>query len=121
TSGPTGGVTNTPANPGSILEFTYTGSPGPITRVGGATAEPNSTPIFIYPNPVNNLLTINSNGNAVKSCELISVSGQLVKRINVTSSTTYISLSKENPGVYILKLYGNHDEVMEVKKLTIMH
>ncbi|TMI79815.1 MAG: T9SS type A sorting domain-containing protein, partial [Bacteroidetes bacterium] len=70
---------------------------------------------------VNNLLTINSNGKAIKSCELISVSGQLVKRINVTSGTTYISVSKENPGIYILKLYGNHDEVLEVKKITVVH
>ena len=121
TSGPTGGVTNTPANPGAILEFTYTGTPGPITRIGGATVEPNTTPIIIYPNPVNNLLTINSNGNTIKTCELISVSGQLVKRIIVTSNTTYISVGKENPGIYILKLYGNHDEVMEMKKITVIH
>jgi PQQ-dependent dehydrogenase (s-GDH family) len=121
TSGPTGGVTSTPANPGAILEFTYTGTPGPITRVAGTTVESNAAPIIIYPNPVNNLLVINSNGNAIKSCELISVSGQLVKRINVTSNTTYISVSKENPGIYILKLFGNHDEVMEVKKITVVH
>ena len=121
TSGPTGGYTGTPANPGAILEFTYTGAPGPIARAGAITPETNSTPIFIYPNPVNNLLNINSNGNAIKFCELISVSGHMVRRIDITSNTTYISLSKENPGIYILKLFGNHNEVMEVKKITVLH
>ncbi|HET9825708.1 MAG TPA: T9SS type A sorting domain-containing protein, partial [Chitinophagaceae bacterium] len=121
TSGPTGGVTNTPANPGSILEFAYTGSPGPVTRIGSGIVEQNRTAIIIYPNPANDLLTINTNGNDIKSIELISVSGQIIKRLSVTSATTYVSMSKEAPGIYVLKLYGDAGEVREVKKITVVH
>jgi hypothetical protein len=121
TSGPTGGVTNTPPNPGAILEFTYTGTPGPVTRIGSGIVELTSGPIIIYPNPVNNLLTINSNGNSIKSFELISVGGQIIKHMSVTSAMTYVSVSKEMPGIYILKLYGDKGEVLEVKKITVVH
>lgn len=119
TSGPTGGVTNTPANPGSILEFTYTGAPGPVTRRTLPVNEQNA--IIIYPNPVNNLLTINSNGNAIRYCELISISGQIVERASVTSTTTYISVDKEKAGIYILRLYGNNGQVVDLKKITVVH
>jgi hypothetical protein len=120
TSGPTGGVTNTPANPGAILEFTYTGTPGPVTRRNSQVSEQIKSPIVVYPNPVNNLLTINANGNALKYCELISVSGEIVQRANITSGSTYMSVNKQSPGIYILKLYGNKGQVVEVKKITVV-
>lgn len=120
TSGPTGGVTNTPANPGAILEFTYTGTPGPVTRRSSQVSEQIKSPIVVYPNPVNNLLTINANGNALKYCELISVSGEIVQRANITSGSTYMSVNKQSPGIYILKLYGNKGQVVEVKKITVV-
>ena len=120
TSGPTGGVTNTPANPGAILEFTYTGAPGPVTRAPSMTPEQKNA-IIIYPNPVNNLLTINSNGNTIKYCELISINGEIVERANISSGLAHISVGKRNAGIYVLKLYGNKGEVLEVKKITIVH
>ena len=121
TSGPTGGVTNTPANPGSILEFTYSGVPGPVTRRNSQVAEQAKTAILIYPNPANNLLTINSNGNLIRYCELISVSGEIMQRTNITSGSSYISLDKERSGIYILKLYGSKGEVLDVRKITVVH
>jgi len=120
TSGPTGGVTNTPANPGSILEFTYTGVTGPVTR-SNAVSEQVKKAILTYPNPVSDLLTINSNGNVIRYGELISVNGKIVQRANITSSTTYLSVKGEHPGVYILKLYGDNGEIVQVKKITVMH
>ena len=121
TSGPTGGVTSTPANPGSILEFTYTGTPGPVVRTGAPLFEQTSAAVMVYPNPANNFLTIQSNGNNTRYYELISIGGEILQRANITSTTTYIPLNKEKPGIYILKLYGSKREVLDVKKITIVH
>jgi hypothetical protein len=121
TSGPTGGITSTPANPGSILEFTYTGTPGPVTRPNPPVFEQTKNVIAVYPNPVNNLLTIISTGNVVRYGELISVNGGRVQRINITSASTQLLMGKENQGIYILKLYGSKGDVIDVKKITIVH
>src|SRR5438477_2039162 len=120
TSGPTGGVTNTPANPGAILEFTYTGAPGPVTRRSSPVSELTKT-VIIYPNPVNNLLTINANGNVVRYCQLISISGEIVQRATLSSGSTFLPVSRQRAGIYILKLYGNNGEVVDVKKITVVH
>ena len=121
TSGPTGGVTNTPANPGSILEFTYTGTPGTIVRPGLIVVEQTKSVISVYPNPVNDVLTINSNGYGIKYFELISISGVITERGNINSGLTNIVVKKQNTGIHILKLYGNRGELLEVRKITIVH
>jgi len=121
TSGPTGGVTNTPANPGSILEFTYTGTPGAIVRPGSIVVEQTKSVISVYPNPVNDVLTINSNGYGVKYFELISAGGVITERGNVTSGLTNIDVKKQYAGIHILKLYGNNKELLDVRKITIIH
>ena len=119
TSGPTGGVTNTPANPGAILEFTYNGPAGPVTRSGSVTQEP--TNMMVYPNPVSNVLTIQCAANTARYGEMISINGEIIERINIASGLTYVHVEKKTAGIYMLKLYGNKGEVIEVKKIAIVH
>jgi len=94
-----------PVNPGAILEFTYTGAPGPLMRTVPPAFEQTKTAIIVYPNPVNNLLTINSNGNFIRYYELISICGGIIERANITSTATHISVNKENPGIYIFSSF----------------
>jgi hypothetical protein len=122
TSGPTGGVTNTPANPGAILEFTYTGVPGPVVNPGLLVQESVDRNIIVYPNPANNFIAINNNGNAAKNYELISVNGIVLKHDNLkTGITKRISVADFTPGIYILKIYGNKGEVADVRKIVVVH
>jgi len=121
TSGPTGGVTSTPANPGAILEFTYTGIPGTITRTGSPASEQVKAAIMVYPNPASNFITINSNGNIIRNYELISTGSGIIEHGNIATVTVFVPLNRVNPGIYILKLYGSRGEVLEVKKITVVH
>ena len=120
TSGPTGGVTNTPANPGAILEFTYTGPAGPVTR-----ALPQSealSKINVYPNPAHDFIIVNSDNNAAKDYELISIAGVVLKKDNLQAGVSKsISTSNVTPGVYVLKIYGAKREVLSVRKVMIVH
>ena len=58
TSGPTGNVTTTPANPGSILEFTF--QPAPANRYNQRLITENlqDKSIDVYPNPAQNWITV---------------------------------------------------------------
>ena len=71
---------------------------------------------MVYPNPVNNLLTINLNGNAARYYELISIDGGIIEHANIKSTVMYIPVDKKNSGIYILKLYGSKGEVLDVKR-----
>ena len=122
TSGPTGGVTNTPANPGAILEFTYTGTPGPVTEVRSLTEESTNRNIIVYPNPANDFIAINNGDNADKNYQLISVNGVVLKHDKLEAGITKrISTAGFIPGIYILKIYGNKGEVADVRKIFVVH
>jgi glucose/arabinose dehydrogenase len=122
TSGPTGGVTNTPANPGAILEFTYTGVPGPVTKASSLTEESTNRNIIVYPNPANDFVAINNKDNAEKNYGMISVNGVVLKHDNLKAGITKrISTTDLTPGVYILKIYGNKGEVADIRKIIVVH
>jgi hypothetical protein len=56
-----------------------------------------------YPNPVNDVLTVNS-ANALKSLDVYDVSGKLIKKIEMQNSRSRdINISTLKPGVYLLK------------------
>ncbi|HOV72075.1 MAG TPA: T9SS type A sorting domain-containing protein, partial [Dysgonamonadaceae bacterium] len=61
-----------------------------------------STYIQLYPNPVNNLLIINSNEKVMK-VEIVSISGQIIKHLNGNISS--IDLSHLTNGNYIIKIH----------------
>jgi hypothetical protein len=64
-----------------------------------ATDEVRNKNIKIYPNPVKNILHIDTNSKIVKG-EIFSISGQIMK----TFSDKEINVSKLPKGIYILKL-----------------
>jgi glucose/arabinose dehydrogenase len=122
TSGPTGGVTSTPANPGAILEFTYTGVAGPVTKVSSHVEESVNRNIIVYPNPANDFITINNNDNTDKNYEMISVNGIVLKHDNLKAGIAKrISTAAIVPGIYILKIYGSKGEVADVRKIVVVH
>ncbi|MEO7311319.1 MAG: PQQ-dependent sugar dehydrogenase [Chitinophagaceae bacterium] len=125
TSGPTGGVTNSPANPGSILEFTY------VPPAGGAQAQDvvaakivgentNDKTIDVYPNPANTYFIVyNYALEEGRTITLIDLSGKAVKRQAANSFTTRVDVGDIANGMYILKVVNAKGKTLRTEKLTV--
>lgn len=125
TSGPTGGVTATPANPGSILEFTYTGPIGGTTsrqasRAGRVNEDTKDKSIDVYPNPASTFIIVYNYKDAVgRSIELFDLNGRLVKKVHVTNLATRIETSGMANGFYILKVTDAKGKSIRTEKIVI--
>ncbi|MFT7036770.1 MAG: hypothetical protein ACJA2S_005309, partial [Cyclobacteriaceae bacterium] len=62
-----------------------------------------------YPNPGNNLVKVESNGNSsIQNLELYSSNGQTIKRLNfVGAKSIDLDISALERGIYLLKIYQN--------------
>ena len=71
----------------------------------------NKSGFTIAPNPANDVVYIfTKNSNVIKSIQIISVDGQLVKVLNAYNAGQRISISNLSKGVYILKaVYQNNE------------
>ena len=123
TSGPTGGVTTTPANPGSIMEFTYQPDGSLQMNQVWVSKEPANSPtqiIDVYPNPASTYFVIynyQADKNAV--IEIFDVSGVLVKRLKTSQLATRIDCGNLANGMYIIKLSGSKSNFSGSQKLLI--
>ncbi len=70
--------------------------------ISGISNTNQSTSIQLYPNPVSNLLNINSNEKVTK-IEIFSISGQIITQLNGNSSS--IDLSNLSSGNYLIKIH----------------
>lgn len=68
--------------------------------------------ISIYPNPVHDILNINSK-EALKSFEIYSSAGQLLKTGNLTLENSSLDTSHLNKGIYFIKVKTAKTEVSE--------
>jgi PQQ-dependent dehydrogenase (s-GDH family) len=123
TSGPTGNVTTTPANPGSILEFTYSAPGGVINRAITATREINDLhdlSIDVYPNPASTYFIVyNYKEAAGRFITLYDISGRRVRYNKVSDIATKIETQNLMTGMYILKVYDKKGEVLRTEKIII--
>jgi hypothetical protein len=60
-------------------------------------------PLNIYPNPVEDFLVINNIFDRPQKIEIYSITGRILKSINLDSANNEVDVSSLNPGVYILK------------------
>ena len=123
TSGPTGGSTTTPANPGSILEFTYV--------PGGAVRKPTNNElrieentrdktIDVYPNPATHFIVVyNYTAEAGRIIELADMGGRIVKRQLVNNLATRVEVADLPNGLYILKVTGTNGKLLRTEKIVI--
>lgn len=125
TSGPTGGVTTTPANPGSILEFTYQPSGG--ARLMNRLIAENKMPedikdrsIDIYPNPASSFIVVYNYGNEQgRNAELFDLGGRAVKRQAVVNLATRIDVNNLGNGLYVLKITDATGKIIRTEKIII--
>jgi PQQ-dependent dehydrogenase (s-GDH family) len=117
TSGPTGGVTTTPPNPGSILEFSYVAPPlrANITKLGVDNRD-----ISIYPNPANDFVIIN-NFQAIpfQTIELVDMTGRVMLSQKTNSQLTKIDISQFSNGMYMLRFVDAKGTLLKTEKLIV--
>ncbi|MES1217244.1 MAG: PQQ-dependent sugar dehydrogenase, partial [Bacteroidota bacterium] len=124
TSGPTGGVVTVPANPGSILEFTYQPSSGrimndAITQTQVAEDVRDKT-VDVYPNPATNFFVVyNYASEAGRNIELYDITGRLLKKQAAVNIATRIDVDKLPGGLYVLKITGAKGKTIRTEKMVI--
>lgn len=75
----------------------------PTTTLALQEESLNKVEVFIYPNPTNDNLTIESKNTAIKNFVITSVLGKIVKEVKQTSQSLTIDVSNWSPGTYFMK------------------
>lgn len=127
TSGPTGGVTTTPANPGSILEFTYQPSSGRFMMsdpVTATKAEPiNETAnrnIEVYPNPASDFIVVyNYSATPGLVMDLVDMNGKAIKRQTISNVANRVELGNYASGLYIIRITDAKGKVVKTEKIMV--
>ena len=73
--------------------------------------------ISVFPNPVDDILTIKSKGEVIKY-SIYDLNGRLMNDLQISSSNK-IEVSKLNPGVYFLKLLSKNKQVHTLKFIKL--
>ncbi|HEX6848726.1 MAG TPA: PQQ-dependent sugar dehydrogenase [Chitinophagaceae bacterium] len=124
TSGPTGGVTTTPANPGSILEFTYQAPAGTRaynqllteSKIQNDTRNKN---IDVYPNPATNYFIVYNYDLSNNMISLYDISGKLMMSRQTKDLATRVDVNDLPNGVYVLTIKGTDGKISRTEKMVI--
>ena len=75
----------------------------------------NDAQIFVYPNPVTNQLTINSQGKEINEIAILNVQGKLIERIQFSGNKREIKLDMTHyvTGCYFLRITGNESTYIQ--------
>lgn len=123
TSGPTGNVTTTPANPGSILEFTFV-PPAPDAPLYTKQIEEKliDKSIDVYPNPANSYFIVYNYKEAdQRMIELLDISGRPVSRQRSATMTTRIETNNLPNGLYVLRITDDRGKIIRTEKIIVYH
>jgi len=122
TSGPTGGSTTVPANPGSILEFTFVESPGARYTQELIPENVIDRTTDVYPNPASTYIMIYNYASAEsRMIELIDLSGKIVARKSSNALATRMETGSLANGLYVLKVYDSKSKSLHTEKIIIQH
>ncbi|HET9744218.1 MAG TPA: PQQ-dependent sugar dehydrogenase [Chitinophagaceae bacterium] len=125
TSGPTGNVTSTPANPGAILEFTYQPLGGGVRYVNQVLNEnkvekdPASSRFDVYPNPVTTYFVVYNYQLVAQQIFLHDITGRLIRTIKSNELATKIEVGNLSNGVYMLSIKGTDGKILRTEKMII--
>lgn len=124
TSGPTGGVTTTPANPGSILEFTYqtlsgANTAGELLTESSVQDDLRDKSIDVYPNPATNYFIVYNYKLLTSQILLHDITGKLIKNMQSKELTTRVDVGNLTTGVYILTIKSADSKNVRTEKIII--
>ncbi len=96
---------------GWIIDDIITG-----TIVGEGIEKNDSNNEFeLFPNPANNLITIESKKNKIQNIKVMNVTGKIIYQSIVNDSQSVVDLSKEAKGIYFVKIIDNKKNVINKK------
>lgn len=127
TSGPTGGVTSTPANPGSILEFTYQPASGSMVsrqlltqQVSDQQEEVKDRSMEVYPNPASSYFVVyNYSNEQGRTMELVDLNGKSIKRQSLVALATRVNVNNLANGLYVLKITDAKGKLVRTEKIVV--
>jgi PQQ-dependent dehydrogenase (s-GDH family) len=125
TSGPTGGVTTTPPNPGSILEFTYQpqqGARGINELIVKSKIVENTIDksIDVYPNPARSFIIVyNYQAGQNRTAELFDLGGRSVKRQALLTMASRLTINNIPNGLYVLRITDGKGKTIRTEKIII--
>ncbi|MCJ8291651.1 MAG: T9SS type A sorting domain-containing protein [Crocinitomicaceae bacterium] len=79
-----------------------------ISNQGVGLNEITHKKVYVYPNPVQNQLSVDLENGQITDMDILDFSGRIVKSIT-NNTTKSIDVSELNQGVYILKVYSGND------------
>lgn len=84
---------------------------------GISSFEKNS--ITIFPNPVSSIINVDYSGEAeIKKVAFYNIIGKKIKEINNIGENNSINISDFNDGLYIVKLFGENEELFFTKSFV---
>ncbi len=123
TFGPTGQALSSPANPGTILEFTYV--PGTVANPHKPLQDvpknevANKT-LDVYPNPASQYVIVyNYSADNARSALLYDLNGRMVKKQLLAQKASPIDVSRLSPGLYILRVADKNGKAIRTEKIVI--
>jgi PQQ-dependent dehydrogenase (s-GDH family) len=122
TSGPSGTGTSTLANPGAVLEFSYTGVTLPLGDRPVTTNTVRSYAVDIFPNPASQILQVRvAAGTFTRPMQyrLIVMTGKIVAKGSAVQKDFTIDISSMQTGVYILKVSNGYGLEVASEKIII--
>jgi len=124
TSGPTGNVTTTPANAGSILEFTYQPL-GPAKAMSQLLTETKvaddlkDKSVDIYPNPARTYFIVYNYVVENRQVQLFDINGRLVRNIQTKELATRVDINNLSNGIYVLMVKGANGKNIRTEKIVV--
>jgi pectate lyase len=83
----------------------YTGGTARMAQVTEVVAEPETTKVILYPNPVVDVLYLTKSAQKVEKVQVYNMSGTLIKSVGKEAES--IDLSNLIQGTYLVKVYTN--------------
>lgn len=118
TSGPTAGYTSTLENPGSILEFSYTGTLLNLTTRLQAGLQPRNLEIKLYPNPVVSTLHYQlPSGPLPLYLQVYNADGQEIVKMILAKRQGQLGVGHWPKGSYLLTIKDANGTVLAQQKL----
>lgn len=73
-------------------------------KVMESVAKTQAREIRIFPNPTRDQFTVFTDGIGLRSLELISLNGQVIKKMNFVDRSVEVDISSFQEGVYFLRI-----------------
>ncbi|MAO08665.1 MAG: hypothetical protein CL596_08140 [Alteromonas sp.] len=106
-------------NQGELYVASYGGTIYKITGFIIGTEDFNQENVTLYPNPADDVLTINSSLQNLQRVALFDINGKKVKEINASNrQEVELSVAQLNPGLYMVKITSEKGQ-QHIEKLIV--